>query len=142
MFELRTHPNGFPYVVDTEQINNKFAPPEHDEQVALVNWLRKKGALFHSIPNSGATSKRRISYMVAEGLVAGVPDLYILDDPSGPIAIEMKRSNGKLSDIKPEQRKFLCALARSGWRVVVCYGSRAAVWWLKEIGYERGTSSN
>lgn len=135
MFETRTHPSGFPYVVDTDQIHSKFAPSEHDEQVALINWLRRRGSLFHSIPNSGATSKRRISYMVAEGLVAGVPDLYILDDPAGPIAIEMKRANGRLSDIKLKQRKYLCALASHGWRVVVCFGSKAAVSWLKEIGY-------
>jgi len=113
----------------------KFSPDEHAEQVALVGWLRRNKFLHHAIPNSGATGKARITYMVSEGLVSGVPDLYVMEPPgSMPTAIEMKRASGTPSDIKPNQIKFMRALVNRGWFVIVAFGARAATDYLKYRG--------
>lgn len=88
-----------------------FAPLEVAEQTALVRWLRAQRIPHHSVPNSAATTRARGAAMKREGLVAGVPDLFIYP-PAGPLlALELKRANGSLTDLSPEQWEWLTLLA-------------------------------
>ena len=89
-----------------------FAPLEVAEQTALVRWLRSRGIPHHSVPNSAASSRQRGAALKREGLVAGVPDLFIYP-PGGPLlALELKRANGTLSDLSPGQVEWLTLLSR------------------------------
>lgn len=104
-----------------------FAPLEVAEQTALVRWLRRQGIPHHSVPNSAATTRVRGAAMKREGLSAGVPDLFIYP-PGGPLlALELKRSNGTLSDLSADQWEWLTLLARyPGITAAVSFGWEAA----------------
>jgi hypothetical protein len=71
----------------------RLVPSEHDEQVGFVNWFRGHfpGVLIHAIPNGGFRSMALARRLVAEGVVAGIPDLFV---PEWRLWIEMKRTRG------------------------------------------------
>ena len=57
----------------------------------------------------------------AEGVVAGIPDLFI---PAWDIWVEMKRSkSGRLS---PDQKKIIEYLENEGYKVIVGKGAKDA----------------
>lgn len=107
--------------------------PEDDEQARLFAWLRdpevggrSHGLVAHSVPNDGVSSKERMVALKRTGLTKGVCDLYVMG-PNGSLALEMKRVNGLVSDVSPEQMGHLASLAPfPGWTSCVCYGYRAA----------------
>ena len=68
--------------------------------------------------------------MVAEGVKAGVPDLFLAvpRDPHHGLFIEMKRADG--GRVSNEQREWISRLKKQGYKVVVCHGCVAAI---KEI---------
>lgn len=118
--------------------NRRQAHPEHDEQVRLVNWVRKHEEeipalkLFHSVPNGGFRSKRTAALMKAEGALAGVPDLFLPCPrwwPDGSVShglyIEMKAAKGRLSI---RQQEIIALLREQEYRVVVCYSAEAAIY--------------
>lgn len=78
-------------------------PKEHDEQVAFVKWFRlaHPGVLIFAIPNGGARHPAVASKLKAEGVVAGVADLYV---PKWRLWVEMKRTKG--GTWTDEQRRF------------------------------------
>lgn len=121
---IHRHERGF--LVATAPSSGPFSPLEAVEQGALVRWLRDEGIPFHSIPNSGAANKTRGAALKREGLVAGVPDMFIYPGPV-VLAVEMKRSNGRLGDLRPEQVEWLAFLARyGGVEAGVAFGFAAA----------------
>lgn len=70
-------------------------PTEHEEQVTLFAWFRMRhaGMLMYAIPNGGARSSITGARLRDEGVLAGVPDIF-LPCPSGGkhgLYIEMKR---------------------------------------------------
>jgi len=98
-------------------------PSEHDEQVGFINWFRTKfpKVLIFAIPNGGKRSIGAGKKLKAEGVVAGVPDLFI---PSWDIWVEMKRkSGGRLS---PDQKKIIEYLESEGYHVIVAKGATDA----------------
>ena len=105
---------------------------EHHEQAAVIRWANlhtatyPELALLFAIPNMG---KRHISFarkLKAEGLKAGVPDLFL------PVAnydyhglfIEMKRAGGRTS---PEQKMWIAELTAQNYRAEVCVGAENAL---------------
>ena len=101
---------------------------EHDEQVALMDWINlykremPSLALIFAIPNQGGQGKGAIirgQKMKREGLKKGVPDLFL------PVAkgeyhglfIEMKAETGRLGD---EQHDYLNYLTKQGYLCGVC----------------------
>lgn len=106
-------------------------PLEHDEQVAVVRWLRWKGILHFAVPNAAKRSYKLAAYLEAEGVQAGVPDLIL---PAQRIAIEMKRANAAPSAIRPDQQAWVDGLVAVGWRARVCRGAKEAIAWLTELG--------
>lgn len=117
---------------------------EHREQVEVVRWLRAAKILHFAVPNGARTSMSVARKLKAEGMVSGVPDLFILDaPPNAPgkvgVALEMKRTKG--GTVSPEQRDWMAQLAIRGWETKVCHGAAEALTWLAVLGYRVPRSS-
>jgi hypothetical protein len=101
----------------------KISPSEHDEQVGFINWFRAKypSVLIFAIPNG---EKRAISVakrLKAEGVVRGVPDLYV---PAWNLWIEMKRASG--GRLSPDQKEMINYLESIGNTVIIGKGASDA----------------
>ena len=99
-------------------------PTESQEQIAFVQWFRRKYRpvrMFH-IPNGGARSKRTAAKLKSEGVLRGVPDLFI---PEWNLWIEMKRTKG--GRLSPEQRDWKRYLEDIGNTVFVAMGCEHAM---------------
>lgn len=113
-------------------------PTEQQEQIALVRRLRAAGLLLWATPNGGKRSRLEAIRMKAGGVLAGVPDLLIATPahPGGlPTVVELKRSNGKPSQVSKAQRAVLAQLVALGWSEVIGYGCDDAVTKLRALGY-------
>lgn len=98
-------------------------PSEHEEQVGLVNWFRGRfpGVLIFAIPNGEKRSISVAKRLKADGVVRGIPDLYV---PEWNLWIEMKKvSGGRLS---PDQKNIIQNLESAGQTVIVGKGARDA----------------
>ena len=76
-----------------------------------------------AVPNGGGREMKEAIRLKAEGVLPGVPDIFIANPAGGyhGLFIEMKRAEGgRLSDA---QRKIIEALREAGYRVAVCYGA-------------------
>ncbi len=95
-------------------------PTEHEEQREVVRWFRQTwpGALIHAIPNGGARSKATAGRLKAEGVVSGVPDLFV---PAWRLWVEMKRTKG--GSLSPEQKDVIKQLESVGYWVIVGKGA-------------------
>lgn len=102
---------------------------EHDEQVALMKWWSFAHRLFgvpeqllFAIPNGGDRNILVAAKLKAEGVRAGVPDLF-LAVPRGRyhgLFVEMKKTKG--GRIQANQKKMLEILGVYGYHSVVCHG--------------------
>ena len=80
---------------------------EHEEQREFVMWMRQThpDARIFAIPNGGQRSRTTGAKLKAEGVSAGVPDLYI---PKWRCWVEMKRTwNSSLSPSQKDWQKYL-----------------------------------
>jgi hypothetical protein len=85
-----------------------------------------------AIPNGGLRNKTIAGQLKAEGVKAGVPDLF-LSLPSGKyhgLYIEMKRREG--GTVSREQKKMLERLSSAGYMTVVAKGADEALSAVKE----------
>lgn len=98
---------------------------EHQIQAAFFHWadLNRKNhpalQFLFAIPNGGARHIAVARKLKAEGVKAGVPDVF-LPFPVHPFAglfIEFKSAKGTLTD---GQRVWLDALAEYGYQTAVC----------------------
>jgi hypothetical protein len=92
--------------------------------------------LMFAIPNGGLRDKRVASQLKAEGVKAGVLDIFLpvpkiyVDKITGNqfaycgLFIEMKYGTNKPS---PEQEEFANAVVRQGYYVALCYSWQEAV---------------
>jgi VRR-NUC domain len=108
---------------------------EHDEQVALFRLAayRKYGdgtlrEYIYAVGNAGTVGGRRALIAgvrrKAEGVTAGVPDVECMVAAQGyhGLHIEMKRKDGKPSDVTDAQKKMIARLIKCGRKCVVAYG--------------------
>ena len=103
---------------------NDKIPSEHAEQAELVQWFRRKYApcRIFAIPNGGFRSRATAARLKAEGVSAGVPDLFV---PFSRLWIEMKRTKG--GKLSPEQRDWQRYLVdECGHTWIVCHGAEDA----------------
>ena len=108
--------------------NKNPTPTEHEEQVTLFTWFRMRyaGMLMYAIPNGGARSSITGARLRDEGVLAGVPDIF-LPCPSGGkhgLYIEMKRQKG--GRVSAPQKAVMQALRMQGYEVAVCHGWQEA----------------
>lgn len=104
---------------------------EHDEQKALFEWsslcMRKypELVLMFAVPNGGARNIVVARKLKAEGVKAGVPDVFlpVARGRHHGMAIEMKRVGGRASG---EQKAWLKALEEQGYYTAICEGWEAA----------------
>ena len=101
----------------------KTSPSEHDEQAGFVNWFRTQfpKVLIFAIPNGGRRSIGAGKKFKAEGVVAGVPDLFV---PEWNLWVEMKRETG--GRLSPDQKEMITYLERIGHCVIVGKGATDA----------------
>ena len=119
-------------------------PSESYEQETLFKWMelqmKKRPELklcFH-IANGGSRGKAEAARFKAEGVKAGVPDLFlpVSRGPYHGLFIEMKRrSGGRTSEA---QRKWIAALAAQGYLATICYGWKEAAELIEDYLDERG----
>lgn len=110
---------------------------EHIEQRQLIAWAdAQAGAipeleLLFAIPNGGARHKAVAGKLRAEGVRAGVPDLFLPVARGGyhGLFIEMKSPERQRRDGRPKSGTFTDAQTRwharlraQGYGVWVCYG--------------------
>lgn len=96
---------------------------EHDEQCGFVAWFRSRfpGVLLFAIPNGGLRHPGTARKLKAEGVVPGIPDLYI---PEWNLWVEMKRAKGgRLSADQAEMRDYLESI---GHDVIIGHGAEDA----------------
>lgn len=109
----------------------KLIAPEHDEQVALFQWIALErnipelGLLF-AIPNGGKRHIFTAKKLKAEGVKPGVPDLFLPVARGGyhGLFLEMKREKG--GRLSQHQKEWGEALTAQGYVVVSCPGWDAA----------------
>lgn len=95
---------------------------EHIEQREFVQWVRQMTPFFvFSIPNGEKRNSRTGLAKVVEGLVAGMPDLQIVELV---LFIEMKAKGGT---VEPKQKKIHERLRQAGATVEVCYSTQQAI---------------
>ena len=96
---------------------------EHSEQVGFINWFRYKypNTLIFAIPNGGFRSIHTAKLLKEEGVVPGIPDLFI---PEWKIFIEMKRTKGGV--VSKEQKAMIAYLQEIGYTAFVASGSTEA----------------
>ena len=98
-------------------------PTEHEEQREFVRWFRQTwpGVRILAIPNGGARSISTAGRLKAEGVCAGVPDLFI---PAWRLWVEMKRTKG--GSVSADQKDWLQYLEGIGHTAIVCRGCEDA----------------
>ena len=95
---------------------------EHQIQVACVNWFRYQypKSIIYAVPNGGPRNAIVAAKLKAEGVLAGVPDLFVAE-PKGEyhgLYVEMKNGNqGRVSD---NQKTLMDRLRNRGYRCEVC----------------------
>ena len=110
-------------MASTKTTASEAAPSEHFEQRELVRWFRQfhPNVLIFAIPNGGGRSKASAGRLKAEGVVPGIPDLFV---PAKGLWIEMKRVKG--GALSPEQKAMMQYLEEVGYRAIVCKGAEDA----------------
>lgn len=104
---------------------------EHIEQVALFRLLKmheRSNPLFaniFAIPNGGHRHIRVAAKMKAEGVKAGVPDIFVAvpNTYAAGLFVEMKIKPNKPSKL---QTGWMERLAAAGYDCVVCYSAEEA----------------
>jgi hypothetical protein len=101
----------------------KSCSNEHMEQMGLINWFRLKypETLIFAIPNGEYRAMTTAKKLRSEGVVPGIPDLYI---PAWKVWIEMKRKEGSV--LSNEQKRIHAYLESIGDTVIVGYGAEDA----------------
>jgi hypothetical protein len=103
-------------------------PTEAQEQTTLFQWAALMAhrwpelrTMYH-IPNGGSRNAIEAARLKAQGVKAGIPDIF-LPCARGEwhgLYIELKRrKGGRVSD---EQREMIRLLIEQGYKAVVCYG--------------------
>ena len=92
---------------------------EHLQQVRLVSWFRRSypGVRVFAIPNGGHRGASQGAALKAEGVQAGVPDLFV---PAWLLWLEMKRETGGI--VSPVQRDWIQYLESIGHQVIIGHG--------------------
>lgn len=115
---------------------------EAKEQKALISWVKfnpKLKPFIFAIPNGGKRDAWEAAHLKAQGVLAGVCDLFLMLPCNGyhGLFIEMKGKDGRLTD---NQKTFINNATYVGYDVCVAYNWLEAkhkiVSYLKHSVYE------
>ena len=110
-----------PWLAGGGKPRKKPGHPESELQRACVRWFRMQhpGVLLFHIPNGGKRNAREAAIFKAEGVVAGIPDLFLAEARHGfhGLFIEMKAGRNRPT---PEQADAMQMLNASGYLCAVC----------------------
>ena len=109
-------------------------PSEHVEQRQFVSWFRQtyRPVRIFAIPNGEARSRTTGARLKAEGVSAGVPDLFI---PAWRVWIEMKRSDG--GTVSAVQKDWHAYLRLINHIVIVAHGCDDAIRQIRTVKIEQ-----
>lgn len=101
---------------------------EHNEQAALFHWAeiaaqqRPVLGLLFAIPNAGKRTIGAARWMLAEGLRAGVPDVFLPCACGGyhGLFVEMKYGANRPT---ATQQAWIAGLRDLGYKVEICYSA-------------------
>lgn len=107
--------------------SKKYVQNEHIEAVKLatkLNWLLQD-VLWFKIANERKAAKERV-YFAAEGVKAGVPDIFIAEPRKGHhgLFLELKRLRG--GAVSKAQKDFAKMAEARGYKVVFPKGAEEA----------------
>jgi hypothetical protein len=115
---------------------------ESTEQIILVSRIRQfyPDVLLFAIPNGGQRSITEAVRLKAEGVLAGVPDLFIARASGAMhgLFIEMKRAKG--GKVSPKQQAVMLTLSQEGYAVMVAHGCDEAWPFVKQYLKESKTA--
>lgn len=96
---------------------------EHNLQVACVRTFRYKypDVLIYAIPNGGHRSIKTASALKAEGVVSGVPDLFIAVARGEYHGCYVEMKNGKKGKLSENQKERMTQLTKAGYLCLVCH---------------------
>jgi hypothetical protein len=103
--------------------NSTMKQAEHNLQKACVQWFRfnypSMKYLLFAIPNGGLRNIRVATKLKAEGVVAGVPDLFLAipNQEANGLFIEMKAGKNQLTEA---QKYMIGELQGQGYQCKVC----------------------
>ena len=106
--------------------------PEAIEQAKVIAWARASERnypylqLLHCSLNGVKMTKAQAGRAIAQGMLSGVPDLFLPVPKNGyhGLFIEMKYGSNKVTE---NQEKFLQNAANAGYAVSVCYSANEAI---------------
>ena len=95
---------------------------EHVLQVTCINWFRLQypKELIYAIPNGGQRNIITAKKLKAEGVTAGIPDLFIAAACGGFNGMYIELKNGKQGILSENQKSIIAHLQNKGYKVVVC----------------------
>lgn len=103
------------------------ASVEHQHQAAVIRWATlatpriPQLALLFAVPNAARRTVGEAAWMKAEGMKAGVPDLWLpcrgVDPSYIGLVIEMKSPTGTLTESQKDWRDRLIG---AGWYWALC----------------------
>lgn len=107
-----------------KKASRSSCPSEHVEHRNYVSQFKKRypGVMIFSVPNGGKRGKVTAHKLALEGLLPGVPDLFI---PEWRLWVEMKRQKG--GRLSHAQKEVIPELERIGYTVLVGYGCNHAL---------------
>ena len=122
-------------------IKRKRKSIEHIEQVKVVQHVRAfyPDTIIAAIPNGGDRTASERVRLHSEGLLAGMPDLCVLEAKNGfyGLFVEMKTDTGKVSS---KQSDIKLQLNAKGYKAVVARSAAEAIKTIEE--YLNGQSKN
>ena len=110
--------------------------PETQVQREIVNEIRShfgKLIVFHT-PNGGRRNIKEASAMRANGVLAGIPDLCVINEYGEHAWIEVK-APGKLKNVSDNQQKILNEFSSRGINAVVVDSKQGALESLSQWGW-------
>ena len=119
-------------LVKPSRTKKRNAQPEAIEQERVIKWARDNENnypflwLLHSSLNGVKLSKNQAGRAKTQGMLSGVPDLFLPVPKNGfhGLFIEMKSEKGRLTD---NQHCFFSKVELLGYKTAVCYSANEAI---------------
>lgn len=95
---------------------------EHQIQVACVNWFRYQypKSLIYAVPNGGQRNAVVAAKLKAEGVLSGVPDLFVAEPKGNYHGLYVEMKNGTAGKVSESQKEVMYKLTEKGYACVVC----------------------